>query len=446
MRAILDIEQVLGVRQLRWFDANVLFWSFLAMVADGYDLAGLASAAPALGAAWHLPPKAFAPALTASLVGILFGAPLLGSLGDRLGRKPVIVIGSAAYGLGTLATAWATNLDEIVVLRLFTGIGLGGLMPNIVALNADLAPRRLRAVLIVLTFTGISVGAGLPGAVQAWLIPRYGWEIVFWIGGIVPLVVACCLLRALPESPRYLAQQLDRRAELLQTIRRLRPGLTIGEHTQFVAEPVLPVPASTIRRLLNGPFVWLTPLLWGCFAAALMANFFLNSWLPLILAANGVTARENGVAILCYHYAGMAGGLLFSLLLSRFGFAVIALLFLFGALGTAAIGIPGLSYTGLLTTVMLSGFGVVGAQFCNTATSGLVYPIELRSTGVGWALGVGRLGSILGPIVGGLLIGTVTLQHLFFLAALPMAAGLIASLGLARLWYRQTCSTRIQVS
>lgn len=446
MQPTLEIEQAIDVRQLRWFDVSVLFWSFLAMVADGYDLAGLASAAPALAVAWHLPPKAFAPALSASLFGILLGAPLLGNLGDRFGRKPVIIIGCAVYGLGTLAMARTTNLDEIVALRFFTGIGLGGLMPNIVALNAELAPKRLRAVLIVLTFTGISTGAGLPGAVQAWLIPSYGWEIVFWIGGVVPLVVACCLMLTLPESPRYLALQPDRRAELLRTIQQLRPDLVIADQTQFVAAPTRQMTGSTIRQLLSGPFAWLTPLLWACFAAALMANFFINSWLPLILHGNGMTAREIGVATLCYHYAGMAGGLLVSVVLGRLGFAVIALLFLFGALGTAAIGLPGLSYTGLLMTVMQSGFCIIGAQFCNNATSGLIYPTEFRSTGVGWALGVGRFGSILGPVVGGLLIGRVTLQHLFLLAAAPMIAGLLASLGLARLRYRRAGTTRVLAS
>lgn len=443
---VLDIEQALSDRPLRWFDVNLLFWSFLAMVADGYDLAGLASAAPALAMAWHLPPRAFAPVLSASLFGILLGAPLLGNLGDRFGRKPLIITGCAVYGLGTLATAWATDLDQIAALRFFTGIGLGGLMPNIVALNAELAPKRHRAMLIVLTFTGISMGAGLPGAVQAWLIPSYGWEIVFWIGGLAPLMVACCLPLVMPESPRYLALQPNRRGELLRTIRKLRPGLAIADQTQFVTPPARQIFGSEVRQLLSGPFVWLTPLIWACFAAALMANFFLNSWLPLILHGNGVTARQNGMATLCYHYAGMAGGLLVSAVLGRFGFALIALLFLFGALATTAIGIPGLSYAGLLTTVMLAGFGIIGAQFCNTATSALIYPTEFRSTGVGWALGVGRFGSILGPLAGGLLIGRVTLQHLFLLAAAPMAAGLLASLGLARLAYRRTRTVRIPVS
>src|SRR5579862_1206047 len=154
-----------------------------------------------------------------------------------------------------------------------------------------------------------------------------------------------------------------------------------------------------------------------------MGIFFLNSWLPLIWNSNGLTPRENGLAILCYYYVGAAGGLVVSLILDRLGFTAITLLFLIGAVGTAAIGIPQLSYWQLLATVMLSGFGVVGAAFCNTAASGLIYPTEFRSTGAGWAPGVARFGSILGPLAGGALIGRVTLQHLFLLAAAPLTAG-----------------------
>src|SRR5262249_1648862 len=159
---------------------------------------------------------------------------------------------------------------------------------------------------------------------------------------------------------------------------------------------------TTVQQLFGGRFRWITPLIWACFATTLMANFFINSWLPLILHGNGLTAKENGVATVCYHFAGTAGGLLVSLVLGRFGFAVVCVLFLCGGLAAVAIGAPGLSYAGLLATVMLSGFCIIGAQFCNNAASGLIYPTEFRSTGVGWALGIGRFGSILGPVLGGL--------------------------------------------
>ncbi len=433
---LLNIEELIDGQRFRRFNFSLLAWSFLAMLADGYDLAGLASAAPALAHDWHLSPRAFAPALSASLFGILFGAPLLGHLGDRFGRKPAIVAGCLIYGIATLGTAWTSNLDQIALLRFVTGIGLGGLMPNVIALNAELAPKRLRAALIVLTFTGITTGAGLPGAIQAWLIPSYGWQIVFWIGGLAPLLIAGALALGLPESVKYLGRLPHRRRQLLSTLRRLRPDVVIADAARFVADPG-PIPGRpALLQLLSGRFAFITPVLWVCFATALMGNFFLNSWLPLILQGRGLTPRENGLAILCYHNAGTAGGLLVALMLGRFGIGVIAVLFLGAALATASIGLPGLSYAALLGLVILAGFSIIGVQFCNNAASGLLYPTEFRSSGAGWALGVGRFGSIAGPLLGGLLIGKVSLQQLFLLAALPMLAGLLASLLLVRLWRR----------
>jgi len=153
--------------------------------------------------------------------------------GDRFGRKTLIVTGCTIFSLATLATVWATSLDQVVALRALAGIGLGGLMPNAIALNSELAPKRLRATLIVLMFTGISAGAGIPGAIQAWLIAHYGWQVMFWIGGLAPLIVATCLLFTLPESVRFLALKPHRRAEFLRTVRRLRRDLAIPDSTRF---------------------------------------------------------------------------------------------------------------------------------------------------------------------------------------------------------------------
>jgi MFS transporter, AAHS family, 4-hydroxybenzoate transporter len=435
---VLQLEELVDGQKFGRFHVNLLFWSFLAMAADGYDVAALASAAPGLARTWHVAPQAFAPALSASLFGILFGAPLLGFVGDRAGRKTAIIMGCTIYALGTWATVWAANLDQVAVLRVVTGIGLGGLMPNTIALNAELAPKRLRATLIVLMFTGISAGGGIPGLIQAWLIPHYGWQVMFWIGGVAPLIVAACSLFALPESVKFLASRPHRRAELLATVRSMRRDLAIGDDARFAITPAPPANGSGLTRIFEGPLKWITPILWVCFTSALMANFFLNSWLPLIFEGSGLTARDSGIAISLYHYCGLIGGLLVSVALDRLGFAVIAGLFLFAALAIAAIGLPELSYWMMTSAVMLSGFCTVGAQYGNNAASGLVYPTAFRSRGVGWALGIGRFGSIVGPLVGGMLIGLkVPRQQLFLLAAVPMVAGLIASASAARLCHKR---------
>jgi AAHS family 4-hydroxybenzoate transporter-like MFS transporter len=435
---ILNIEELVDGQKFGRFNVNLLVWSFLAMAADGFDLAGLASAAPELARTWHVAPKAFAPALSASLFGILFGAPLLGHAGDRFGRKTLIVTGCVVFSLGTLATVWTTNLDQVVALRVLTGVGIGGLMPNAIALNSELAPKRLRATLVVLMFTGITAGAGIPGLIQAWLIPRYGWQVMFWIGGLAPLIVAVCLLFALPESVKFLAFKPDRHAEFLTSVRRLRRDLTIPDNAQLVGAPAAQGNGSGIEAIFRGSFALITPLLWVCFASALMANFFLNSWLPLIFEGSGLTAKQSGIATSLYHGGGTIGGLLVSLALGRFGFTVIALLFLCATLAIAAIGFPGLSYVAMVSAVALSGFCTLGAQFGNNAASGLLYPTASRSSGVGWALGIGRFGSIAGPLVGGLLVGMkVPARQLFVLAAMPMVAGLIASICIVRHRYRR---------
>jgi MFS transporter, AAHS family, 4-hydroxybenzoate transporter len=441
---VLNLEELVDGQTFGRFNVNLLVWSFLAMLVDGFDLAGLASAAPELARTWHIAPKTFAPALSASLFGILVGAPLLGHAGDRIGRKALIVTGCAIFSLGTLATVWATNVDQVAALRVLTGVGIGGLMPNAIALNAELAPRRMRATLVVLMFTGITAGAGIPGLIQAWLIPRYGWQVMFWIGGIAPLIVAACLLFNLPESVKFLAFKADRHAEFLTAVRRLRRDLVIADNARFVVTSAVQGNGLGMKQIFRGPFAWITPLLWVCFATALMANFFLNSWLPLIFEGSGLTARQSGIATSLYHSGGTIGGLLVSLVLGRFGFTVIALLFLFATLAIAAIGVPGLSYIAMVSAVALSGFCILGAQFGNNAASGLLYPTASRSSGVGWALGIGRFGSLAGPLVGGLIVGmNVPAQQFFLLAAVPMVVGFIASAGVVRLCYQRLGSMHL---
>jgi AAHS family 4-hydroxybenzoate transporter-like MFS transporter len=434
----LHLEQLVDDQTFGRFNLHVLLWSFLAMLADGFDISALASAAPALAAAWHVPAKSFGPAFSASLFGVLFGAPLLGLVGDRFGRRIAIISGCVIYGLGTLATVRATGLDQMIALRFLTGIGIGGLMPNTIALNSELSPKRLRATLIVLMFTGITTGSGLPGYIQAWLIPRYGWPIMFWIGGLAPLLIAACLTVTLPESVKYSRARPDRRTELLATLRRMRRDLIIPDDAVIVSTAAPPAGGSGLRQLFSGGLAWITPLLWACFATALMANFFLVSWLPLMLVNSGLSAQQSGITTSFYHYGGTLGGLLVSLVLGRLGFTAVALLFLLAIPAIAAIGMLGVPYAVMAAAVALAGFATLGAQFGNNAASGLLYPTAIRARGVGWALGIGRFGSMLGPLVGGALIGLkLPLQQLFLWAAAPMVVGLLASIGVARLCYQR---------
>ena len=433
-----DVERLVDEQQLGRFNANLFIWSFLAMFADGYDLQVMAFAAPEFVRLWHVPPASLRVALVASLVGILFGALALGHIGDRFGRKRAIVSGCVIYGVTTLAIMWVDNLTQITVLRFITGLGLGGLMPNTIALNAELSPKRWRATLVVLMFIGITLGGVVPGPVTAWLVPQYGWQILFLIGGAAPLAIALGVAVCMPESVKLLARHPDRRAELMRTARRLRPDLVIAEDAAFSAQQRAPRSGSGLKQIYSDGLATITALIWILFAAVLMSNFFLNSWLPLIFGENGLTPQRAAIATTWYHIGATAGGIAVSVVLDRFGIAIIAVLFAVAGPCIAAIGWPGHSFVTLATLVALSGFSVVGVLFGINASAGLIYPTEFRSQGVGWTFAVGRFGSIVGLLLGGTLLGMkLPMQELFITPAVPMVIGTVAAVWLTRCCYQR---------
>ncbi|HYK25830.1 MAG TPA: MFS transporter [Steroidobacteraceae bacterium] len=443
MSQTIAIDRLVDEQRIRWFNVSLLIWSLLAMFADGYDINALSQAQPELERLWHIPKVEFGLVSSASLWGILLGAPLLGWVGDRYGRKAAIIAGSIAYGLCSLAVTATHDLHQVFVLRFLTGIGLGGVMPNTIALNSELSPKRLRATLITLMFVGITLGSSAPGiTAYAWM-PQYGWRVLFWVGGLVPLAVSVGLIFALPESVKFLALRGDRPREVLALARRMRPDLTIAEDTRFLYTQDAARPGGAIGlrrlfagflRLFAGGLAWITPLLWLCFATALMSNYFLNSFLPLIFRDSGMPLRQAALASSLYSIGGTVGGLLMSVLLDRFGFVVIAFLFVAAVPAIAALGFAPTTFVALAPLATLSGLAVLGAQFGNNASSGLLYPTAVRAKGVGWALGIGRFGAIVGPTAGAYLLGR-PLHQLFLIASAPMLVGAIAAVVLVRLCY-----------
>jgi len=440
--ATVDIGRLVDEQKIGWFNIKLLLWSWLAMFADGFDISALSFASTEIVREWGVERSAFGPAFAASNVGVLIGAPLLGYIGDKYGRRLAIVLGSVVFGVFTLAMTLATTLDQMTVLRVLTGIGIGGLMPNTIALSAELAPRRWRATLVVLMFTGITLGSGSPSLISGWLIPVFGWEIVFVIGGVFPLAVAACLFFVLPESVKYLTSAHKHREELLRTVRAMRPDLNIADDAQFVSAPNIEVAEVKnqgflgLRLLFQGNLKFITPLLWICFATTLMANFFLNNWMPIIFEGSGMTPKEAAFASGLYHWGGTVGGVLVSLVLNRFGYSAIATMFLLAPIAIAGLGFSGASHLATMFVSGIAGFAVLGVQFGNNACSGLIYPTEARSKGVGWALGIGRFGAIVSPYIGGLLIAqNMSTSELFLWAASPMAMGAIAAIFVALLCY-----------
>jgi AAHS family 4-hydroxybenzoate transporter-like MFS transporter len=430
------IETLVDEQKLGWFNVNLLFWSFLAMFTDGYDITAISFAVPALVRSWHVAAPAFGMVLSASLLGIFFGAPLLGYVGDRYGRKTAIVAGCMIYGVATLAMTSAHSLREMTLLRFITGVGIGGLIANTIALNLELAPKRWRATSVVLMSTGVTFGGATPGLISRWLVPQYGWGVLFLIGGIAPLLIAVCLMFALPESVKYLALQTGKRRDLLRTLRRLRPDAVIPDDADFCIPSTPEATGLGLRKIFGGGLAVITPLLWFCFLTCLMVLYLLGGWMPVFFERSGMAPAQAALATSLFSLGGAVGGVLISLLLNRFGFAAIAALYALGGAAVAGLGIVGIGHDTLMVLSALTGFSVLGIQLAINATSGLLYPTPVRAKGVGWALGVGRSGSILGPLIGAKLLAMhLRPDQLFRAAAVPLLVGLVAAIVLARLSY-----------
>jgi AAHS family 4-hydroxybenzoate transporter-like MFS transporter len=434
----IDITRLIDEKKIDAFSIKLLIFSFIIFLFDGYDTGAIAFAAPDLLKAWHITNRAaLGPVFSASLFGVLIGAPIFGYIGDRFGRKKAIIACCLTFGLFTWAVVLAGSLDDVFYLRFFAGIGIGGLLPNVIALNAEYAPKRYRATMIIVMFTGYPLGTGSPGLLTAWLVPQYGWTILFWIGGVVPIVAAVAVFLWMPESLKYLVVKYGRRAEaeVVALLARVKPGLSVAPDAQFLVPDESQFKGFSPQHLFRDGLAFITPLLWFCFAMNLMGYYFLISWMPTLLTTSKVLSSTSAaLATTLLQVGGTLGSLALCRPMDVKGLAPVTVLFAIAVPTIALIGYASSSESLLMIVVFVAGFCVLGLQSGLNAMSGMIYPTAYRSNGSGWAFGIGRFGSVVGPIVGGFLVGRqLPLEQLFMFAAIPAAFGTVACFALMRL-------------
>jgi AAHS family 4-hydroxybenzoate transporter-like MFS transporter len=422
---VVQVSRLLDERGLSSFQIMLIVWSFFIVLIDGYDIASIAFAAPSLAKEWALKPGALGPVFSASLIGILFGSALFGFVGDRYGRKAALVWANLLFGVFTLGAAYATNLDQMFWLRLLAGLGIGGVIPNVVAINAESAPRRLRATLAIIAVGCVPLGGAIPGFVTAALVPTHGWQILFLIGGIVPIIIAIAAQIGLPESIKYMALHESQRGRLVKAIKAIRPDYVVPPNAKFVIEDEKQYAGFSPGHLFRDGLGLITPLLWLLFALNLMGYFFLISWTPTLMTAAKLPPATAALAGASLQVGGTIGALVLCWWLQKHRFLAVAVLFVIAVPAVGAIGFAGLtSQTAVLVTIFIAGFLVLGIQSGINVLGAMVYPTSLRANGSGWELGIGRIGSIVGPLVGGLLIG-LPVDRLYMWSALPFAAGAV---------------------
>jgi len=433
----IDVDRLVDDQQITRFNWMLVFWCFVITLIDGYDITAAPAAGPFFVREWHLAsPAALTFAFSATNFGVLFGAPLFGWVGDRFGRKVAIILSLVVFGLFTIVVALVNSVEYLTWARFFTGFGIAGVVANTIALNAEMAPRRVRATFIILMFIGTTFGGIFPPIVANTLAAAYGWQIIFWIGGILPLVIAVICWLAVPESIKFLSLVPSRRDAAARIAQQMQPGLVVGPDDRFVSSGDS-ASQPRLADLFVGRLAVVTPLLWLLFAINLMVFYFVNVWLqtvitPALLKAGGSAATAQN-ANLMFQLGGSLCALAMCRFVDRMGLRPVLLLILAGIPATAAIGYVATS-PALVWVTFASGFCLLGVQFGLNATAGILYPTHVRSLGVGYAFGIGRFGAFGGPALGGMLIGmNMSLEKLYAIGAAPLVISLIACVIMIRL-------------
>jgi AAHS family 4-hydroxybenzoate transporter-like MFS transporter len=419
-------HQPLGALQIR-----VALLCGLIQMCDGYDIGSIGWAVPSLTHAWGVEPSAFSLAFLWSNVGMIAGALVSGPVGDRLGRKPLLLGSVCVFGAASLATAAAGSVAALAAARFFTGTGIAGAFSGATALTGDYAPQRLRATMIMVTVTGAPFGGFLGGQIVAALLGQgFDWRIIFIVGGIFPLGLLLVAALWLPESPRFLALRPRlaprHRALLAQFAVAPAEAAASGEPNAFSANPV--------AMLFGDGYALQTLLLWLIFFCSLVNLYLFVFWLPEILHLGGLSPAQAVFATSLQTLGGVVAAIYLGWAIDRLGTWSLALHYAAGIVFSAVIALSAMPHLVLLAIVFLSGVTVIGSQTGLNAACGKLYPARMRTSGYGFASGIGRLGGIAAAPLGGFLLARgLPPTHVLLSACAFAAIGAAATgfLGLA---------------
>ena len=402
---------------------------FIIAMLDGFDTQSIAFVAPKIAEEWGLSPSEFGPIFAIGLLGLTVGAFTLSPAADKFGRKTVILVSTLIFGLFALLTAFAGSMTELLIYRFVTGIGLGAAMPNIIALTSEYGPARLRATLVTVMFCGFPLGSTIGGLISTGLIANYGWESVFLVGGVLPLLLLPVLYFLLPESVRFLVAKGAPEAKIAPIVKKIDANASVAEFIEGLKhEQSSAAKGFSVFQLFREGRTPVTLLLWVAFFMNLLVMYFLVNWLPTLLKGAGLPLSMAILSTAILNLGGVVGAIALGRMIDRFSpYIVLGTAYAASAAFIALLAFGGTNLTVLLVGAALSGFGVVGTQIGCNALTAAVYPTNIRATGVGWALGVGRIGAIVGPLVGGVLLGAGwTPQSLILLAVVPAVVASLA--------------------
>lgn len=418
----MEVQEFIDSQPLSTTQKLVFLLCGIVVAIDGMDTAAVGFIAPALKQVWQLKPTDLSPLFGAGFLGLMAGSMLVGPLGDKIGRKPILLISMLIFSVLNLASAFSPNVTVLTVLRFLTGLGLGGVLPVAIALTSEYAPTKRRSTYINLMFAGLSLGAALGGVLAAQLLETVKWQGILIIGGVLPLILLPFLWWWLPESLRFLVLANRDKATIEKTARRIMPS------------PNLPVPTfsftqqqqqrAKLGELFATKYRFGTVLLWVAFFMSLLVIYLVSSWLPTLLNTAGLDLKSASWIATAFKFGGTIGAICLGFLMDKFG-ASRMLIFSYG-IGSALLMLASFGMeTGfvalLVVGILGSGMGVSGSQVGANAFGSSFYPAQIRATGISWANAAGRLGAILGSVSGGWLIANLSASQIIGFLALPAA-------------------------
>ncbi|WP_407311984.1 MFS transporter [Pseudomonas sp. nanlin1] len=402
----LDVQAFINAQPLSRYQWRVVILCFLIVLLDGLDTAAMGFIAPALSQEWGIDRASLGPVMSAALVGMVFGALGSGPLADRFGRKRVLVGAVLLFGGFSLASAFSNNVEQLMILRFLTGLGLGAGMPNAATLLSEYTPERHKSLLVTSMFCGFNLGMAGGGFISAWLIPAYGWHSLLLLGGVLPLLLLLVLLVWLPESARYLVVRNAPVERIRRALAPIAPAEVARAGSFSVPEQKTIKAQNVFALIFSGAYSVGTLLLWLTYFMGLAIVYLLTSWLPTLMRDSGASLQQAAFIGGLFQLGGVLSAVGVGWAMDRFNpHKVIGAFYLLAGVFAYAVG-QSLGNIALLATLVLAaGMCVNGAQSAMPSLAARFYPTQGRATGVSWMLGIGRFGAILGAWMGATLLG-----------------------------------------
>lgn len=438
----IDVHRLADEATFNRFHARVLIWCLIIIIIDGYDIAVAGTALPSIMSEMGVTASTAGFMASSALFGMMFGAIFLGALSDRIGRRLTISICVFLFSAFTAGAGFTHDPVTFSVMRFVAGLGIGGVMPNIVAQMTEYAPRRIRSFMTTLMFSGYALGGILAAVLGKQLIGTYGWQSVFIAAG-APVLLIPFILRSMPESLAYLIAHRDDR-HLREVVRALRPDRVIGAEERFVVPVVDRAAGAPMMRLFQDGRGVSTVMFWIAFFTGLFMIYALSSWLTKLMAMSGYSLGSALSFVIALNLGAMAGAIGGGWLADRFHIKwVLVTMYALGGVFLYLMTVK-MPTEWLYLVIGAVGACSTGAQIVAYAYSGQFYPTAIRSTGIGMASGVGRAGAIVAPLLIGLIVSLkLPLEQNFLVIG---AAGVIGAVALAFIDHRRSASAQVETA